>query len=221
MRSRRMPGVVDDDVEVAEGLDRGVDDCLGAVEVGDAVGVGDRLAAGGDDLVDDRLCGAGVGAAAVGGAAEVVDDDLGAQRCEQQRVLTADAAAGAGDDGDSVLEHQASFRYIVTTAAPPRPRLCWSPTVAPSTCRLSASPRSCHVSSLHWAETGGTERVPLRDEAAGRIHHPLAAVGHRARVDEVAGLAGFAQAEGVVGDQFVGAEAVVQLDHVDVFRPEP
>ena len=56
-------GVVDDDVEVAERLDGEVDDRLGVVERADAVGRGDGLAAGGDDLVDDRLGGGGVGAA--------------------------------------------------------------------------------------------------------------------------------------------------------------
>ena len=43
--SRRMPGVVHEDVEAAERVDRGADDVLGAVEVGDAVVVGDGLAA--------------------------------------------------------------------------------------------------------------------------------------------------------------------------------
>src|SRR6185295_4192594 len=44
-----------------------------------------------------------------------------------------------------------ALRYIVTTAAPPRPRLCWSATFAPGTCRLSATPRSCQLSSAHCA----------------------------------------------------------------------
>ncbi len=43
------------------------------------------------------------------------------------------------------------FRYMVTTQAPPRPRLCWSATRAPSTCRRSAWPLSCHTSSAHCA----------------------------------------------------------------------
>jgi len=40
-----------------------------------------------------------------------------------------------------------SLRYMVTTAAPPRPRLCWSATRAPGTWRASAVPRSWCVSS--------------------------------------------------------------------------
>ena len=31
------------------------------------------------------------------------------------------------------------------------PKLCCMATLAPSTCRLPASPRSCHTSSAHWA----------------------------------------------------------------------
>ena len=38
-------GVVHEDVEAAERVDRGADDVLGAFEVGDAVVVGDGLAA--------------------------------------------------------------------------------------------------------------------------------------------------------------------------------
>ena len=45
-----------------------------------------------------------VGAGAVVGAAEVVDDDLRAFAGEQQRVLAADAAARAGDDCDPAVK---------------------------------------------------------------------------------------------------------------------
>src|SRR3546814_14767812 len=37
--------------------------------------------------------------------------------------------------------------YIVTTQAPPRPRLCCSAVRAPSTCRGPALPRSCSTRS--------------------------------------------------------------------------
>jgi hypothetical protein len=43
------------------------------------------------------------------------------------------------------------FLYMVTTAAPPIPKLCWSATHAPSTCLFSLSPRNCDTSSAHWA----------------------------------------------------------------------
>ena len=62
------------------------------------------VAAGGDDLGDDRGGGSGVGAVAVHRAAEVVDDDAGAPLGEQARVGPAEAAPGAGDDRDPSVE---------------------------------------------------------------------------------------------------------------------
>ena len=51
-------GVVDEHVEPAERVDaRSATSRCGAVPVGDVVGVGDRLAAGRADLVDDLLRG--------------------------------------------------------------------------------------------------------------------------------------------------------------------
>ena len=98
-------GVVDEDVEVAERLDRRVDQPLGALPVGDVVAVDDRLAAQ-VALISATTCWAGVASppVAVVGAAEVVDDDLGALRGEQQRVLAADAASRSGDDRDATVE---------------------------------------------------------------------------------------------------------------------
>src|SRR5229473_2457392 len=98
-------GVVDDAVDAAEGLERGADDALGAGGVGDAVGVGDGRAAGGADLVDDLLRGAGSGIAfAVRAGAEIVDHDAAALASGQERDLAADAASRAGDDDDLALE---------------------------------------------------------------------------------------------------------------------
>src|ERR687894_382050 len=91
-------GVVDEHVELAERLDRGADALLGAGPVADVVGVGHRLATGGDDLVDHLLGGTGVTADAVHRAAEVVDHDARALCGEQQSVLAADATAGPGHD---------------------------------------------------------------------------------------------------------------------------
>ena len=98
-------GVVDDDVELAEGVEGALDDALGALEVGDALAVGDGLAAHLLDLVDHLLGRAVVGAAgAVEVRAEVVDDDLGAVLGHQQRLFAADAAARAGDDRNLPFE---------------------------------------------------------------------------------------------------------------------
>ena len=105
-------GVVDQHVEVAEGLDGAVDEALAALPVGDVVAVGDGLAAHGLDLLDDLLRGGQVGPGAVLGAAEVVDHDLGALRREQQRVLAADPAPGSGDDGDAAVKRSHGRRRL-------------------------------------------------------------------------------------------------------------
>ena len=91
-------GVVDDDVDGAERVDGGLHDGLAAFGGGDAVGVGDGLAA---QVVD--LLGGGVGRAlgvalAAHRAAEVVDDDACAPPGQLQGVLTSEAAAGPRDD---------------------------------------------------------------------------------------------------------------------------
>ena len=102
-------GVVDDDVDLAERVDGGLDDGLAALGRGDGVVVGHGLAAGRLDLVDDlsarprrRTAGA------VDRAAEVVDDDQRAALGEQERVGAAEAAAGAGDDRDLAVEPEIS-----------------------------------------------------------------------------------------------------------------
>ena len=75
----------------AERVDRGLHDRLAALGRGDRVGVGDGLAAGRLDLVDDLLGRALVAAGAVDGAAEVVDHDERAALGEQRA-----RAAGRG-----------------------------------------------------------------------------------------------------------------------------
>ena len=66
-------------------------------------------------------------------------------------------------------------------------------------------------------QAGGAERVALGDQAARRVDdRAVAAVGGGLRVDELVALALLGQAERLVGDQLVRAEAVVQLDDVDL-----
>ena len=96
--------VVDEHVEATERVDGLLHHLLGARPRGDAVVVRGGAAARGGDLVDDLLRRCRVGAVAVGASAEVVDDDRRAFGGEQQRVTTADAAPGAGDDGDLAVE---------------------------------------------------------------------------------------------------------------------
>lgn len=68
--------------------------------------------------------------------------------------------AGAGA-GSHLRAGGKPMPYSVTTAAPPRPRLCCSATFAPGTCLPPARPRSCQQSSAHCArpERWSTERV--------------------------------------------------------------
>ncbi len=58
--------------------------------------------------------------------------------------------------------------------------------------------------------------MALREEPAGRVRDDLAAVGVLAIDDEAFGFAFRAEAERLVGQQFVAGEAVVQFDDVDV-----
>ena len=55
IRSRRMPALLITHVQVAEGVDRRLDEALGAGEVAHALAVGDRLATHPLDLGDDLL----------------------------------------------------------------------------------------------------------------------------------------------------------------------
>ena len=90
-------------IDLAERVDRGLDDLVAVL---DRVVVGDRLAAGGDDLVDDLVGGRGRLALAGEAAAEIVDDDLGAAAREEQRVRASEPVACSRDDRDLSIETQ-------------------------------------------------------------------------------------------------------------------
>ena len=117
-------GVVDEHVEAAERVDRGVHQAAGALPVGDVVGVGDGLAARRDDLVDEELRGRAVGTGSLARDAEVVHDDARAFTREQACVLAADAAPGAGHDHDPPFadaRQRDSLRVARCGAGAPRP----------------------------------------------------------------------------------------------------
>ena len=97
-------GIVDDAVEPAEMIDRRLHDLAGGDRFRDRLEIGDRGAAALLDFLDHFLGGRGAVARAVGGAAGIVDHDLGALGGAQQRDLAADAAARAGDDDDFILQ---------------------------------------------------------------------------------------------------------------------
>ena len=96
VRSRRMPGVVDQRVEPAPGVDGAVATrAARGVVLGAVAGVEHRLAAGRRDLVDDGLPGLGV---------QLVDHHAGTLAGQLDRLAAADAAARAGDDRDLAVQ---------------------------------------------------------------------------------------------------------------------
>ena len=103
--SRRMPALLTRMSSRAELGDRLVDQRLGARPRSATLSV---LATASPPAArissTTSWAGPGVRAAAVVAAAEVVDDDLRALAGEEQRVLAADAATGAGDDRDASVE---------------------------------------------------------------------------------------------------------------------
>src|SRR5208283_3954573 len=78
--------IVDQNVDPAPRVERGLDDCLGAVSLSDAVAVGDSLAALGTDLLRDRLGIRPNDPATVRPDTEVVDDNLRTPLGEQVSV---------------------------------------------------------------------------------------------------------------------------------------
>ena len=99
-------GVIHDHVDPAEGINRGLDDAVGGLPLGHAVGVRHRRAAFGLDFLDHFLCRPGVLAFARDRGADVVDDHLGAPCRHGQREIAPDAAAGACHNDDFVFQHR-------------------------------------------------------------------------------------------------------------------
>jgi hypothetical protein len=91
----RVAGVVDQDVEPAEGADRPLDEALHVAVDGHVRLVEFGRAAGGDDLVGD---------ARAAGPVDVVDDEVRALLGETLGDALAEARSGAGDDRDLGLE---------------------------------------------------------------------------------------------------------------------
>jgi len=91
-------GVVDQDVDAAKGIERGLNNPFRVLRLGDGQRRNHRLAAGGLDLLHHRLRRASVGAGTVEVRADVVDDHARAFRRQQHRNAATDAAPRAGDD---------------------------------------------------------------------------------------------------------------------------
>src|SRR5205807_1879053 len=100
-RVERIAGVVDDDVDLAEGVDRLGHELVGRARLGQVAGEHRRLTA---DL----------GARLLGDVSvEVVDEDLRAVLHEQLRRRPADAARRAGDDRRLAVEYSHSVALLL------------------------------------------------------------------------------------------------------------
>ena len=98
-------GIVDDDVDPAELIDRLLDDPVGAVPFGDAVAVHHGLAAGAADFVDDLEGRAAVLPFARDGAADIVDHHLRAMRGHHHREAATDSTARTRDNRNFSVQH--------------------------------------------------------------------------------------------------------------------
>ncbi len=109
IRSRTMPALLTMTCSPPNAVDRGIDDALGRIPVGNVLVIGDRLAAGGDDLRHHGIGSAGVAAFAGQRGADIVDDDVGAFGGKGQRIGAAQPAGGAGDDDGAVVTNAHSL----------------------------------------------------------------------------------------------------------------
>ena len=69
------------------------------------------------------------------------------------------------------------------------------------------------------SQTGRAERVALGEQPPRGVGDHLAAIGVVAVPDELLGAPLRRQAKRLVGQKFVGCEAIMQLDNPDIFRP--
>src|SRR3954454_5790914 len=162
------PGVVDEHVETAERVDRGLHKSPCALPIGDVVGVRGCLTAGGTDIVDDRLRGADAGAGAVERGAEIVDDDARGFTRKRKRMFASDAASRTGDDDDAAFTDPAHGPYPTFGEFSRRLDgfVRWHPSAAEGTFREVAS---------NWGQAAALvrSRADARDgQSAGRSRSP-------------------------------------------------
>ncbi len=103
------PGVVDHHVDAAELVDGLLHHRRCRFRIGDRSVVGDRRPARVLDLGNDLVRGPALGAGPVGRHAGIVDDDRRPALRQQTGVMSPEAPARSGDEGDPVLEIDHSF----------------------------------------------------------------------------------------------------------------
>ena len=97
-------GIVDDDIDLAEGVDGILDDALRAVPFRNGPEARDRDTARGHDLVGDAAGRTGIAAVAAKRNAEIIDDNTGTPACRQLGDTFANTATGTGDDDDLAVK---------------------------------------------------------------------------------------------------------------------
>jgi hypothetical protein len=98
--------------------------------------------------------------------------------------------------------------------------LCCNPRRAPVDLRGVGGAAQLARQLVALREAGGAERVALGQQSAGRIGDEPAAIGVVAIVDEAFRAAFGTEAEGLIGDQLIVRETVVQFDDVDILRSD-
>jgi hypothetical protein len=96
--------IVDHDVDRAEGIHGCLDDVGRGLRIGHRIVIRHGLAARRLDLGNHLVGGGMIAAFAVDGAARIVHHNLGAAAGQQQRMRAAQPIAGAGHDGDAIVE---------------------------------------------------------------------------------------------------------------------
>ncbi|CAB4637067.1 unannotated protein [freshwater metagenome] len=91
-------GIVDENIETTKCGDGLIDKSLSSSPLADVVSVGNGLSAGGNDFVDNFLCGTLIDTGAIARTAKIVDDDLCALSRQHQRVIAADSSTSTSDD---------------------------------------------------------------------------------------------------------------------------
>src|SRR5690606_6680939 len=106
-------GIVDQDIDAPEVVQGGIDDGLPALGGGHGFRTGHRLAASGLDLVHHLGGGAAIDTLATHADTGVVDHHFRTSCREQQRIGATQAATGASDHGDAVVESQLSHAFYL------------------------------------------------------------------------------------------------------------
>ena len=96
--------VVDQDVDLAEGIDCRLEDILTAFDAGDVVVVRDSLTPRRLDLIHDQIGHRSTRARAIARATEIVDDDGRTFSGKRQCMLTSKSTTGAGHNGNLSIQ---------------------------------------------------------------------------------------------------------------------